>query len=927
MVPFVGRQSERARLRTLFDQAGAGHAQVVFVQGPPGIGKTSLVEAFLNDASHAVPVPLVLRSSGEEAETTLLYGVVEQLVRSAGRRPRSASEAAAAAVRAAIAAPGGSSDDQVGDPVTVGTRFMELLDELSADNVVIVVDDAQWADRASLQTLVFVARRLFADRVLLLWMVREQDVLDLPDSLIRLQRRAESTVLRLSGLNDEDLGELAAAMGVGELDAAAVRRLRFGTQGNPLHARALLEEFPPARWGGDDQPLPPPREFRRLVQDRCAACAPATRALLEVAAVLGPHAPLPMAAALGELDDELLAVDEAAAHGLLHAVQSDSTWTLTFPHPLIGAAVYSAIGLARRRSLHLQAAALVADPAVALRHRVAAASGPDARIAADLTAFAEQLAARQDWQNATVQLMTASRLSPDPVAAGRAVLRAAVWSTLRGDAATARSLLDELSDFPPGPMRDVVAGAMAMAGETPARAQELLAAAWQRRPVDADPELTAIIALSNATHFYGRLNAEATVMWCERALEFSRQDSVRAVAGTYLVHGLGYAGRAEDSYLAAEAAQGRPGEASELWLNPRSARGVLRLVDDDLAGARADLESAAAAATRLGILNTAAFCFAYLARTEWVAGDWDDAVVHAERALAINLESAFGFMESAIAGIAVLVPAGRGDFAAAQDLVSTMSQHDAGYERSIVALGMARARLGEARGEPDLVLAGLEPVRRLPVRDGVDQPGFWSWPDLYADALVRTGRAAEADDFLVPHERAAARSGRRTSMARLARSRGGIEAARQRPDQADAAFRFALEVLGNLSVPFERARIEHAAGAFHRRAGQRRRAADLLQTARRRFSALGATPYLDRCDQELAASGVARSGLPAIDRAGLTTQEWVVARHAAAGRSNREIAGEMVVSVKTVEYHLRNAFVKLNVSSRRQLPARLAETT
>jgi DNA-binding NarL/FixJ family response regulator len=72
---------------------------------------------------------------------------------------------------------------------------------------------------------------------------------------------------------------------------------------------------------------------------------------------------------------------------------------------------------------------------------------------------------------------------------------------------------------------------------------------------------------------------------------------------------------------------------------------------------------------------------------------------------------------------------------------------------------------------------------------------------------------------------------------------------------------------------------------------------------------------------------VARSGLPAIDRAGLTTQEWVVARHAAAGRSNREIAGEMVVSVKTVEYHLRNAFVKLNVSSRRQLPARLAETT
>src|SRR6476659_10971914 len=111
-----------------------------------------------------------------------------------------------------------------------------------------------------------------------------------------------------------------------------------------------------------------------------------------------------------------------------------------------------------------------------------------------------------------------------------------------------------------------------------------------------------------------------------------------------------------------------------------------------------------------------------------------------------------------------------------------MTEREPGYERSVVALAMAGARIGEARGVPGDVLAALQPVRNFPLRDAADEPGFWPWQDLYADALVAVRRVPEADAFLRPHEDLAAKRGRRSTIARLARSRGGIEAAAGRPE-------------------------------------------------------------------------------------------------------------------------------------------------
>ena len=217
--------------------------------------------------------------------------------------------------------------------------------------------------------------------------------------------------------------------------------------------------------------------------------------------------------------------------------------------------------------------------------------------------------------------------------------------------------------------------------------------------------------------------------------------------------------------------------------------------------------------------------------------------MHAERAVAINLESDFGFLQSAVVGIAVLVPAARGDWAAAEAHVAAMSRHaggaEHGYERSTVALGMSRARhrRGPRRsgGGGGGAGAGARSSRH---RDAADEPGFWPWQDLYADALVGVGRVAEADALPGPARGAGARhaGGGRRSPGWPGPGAGSRPppAARTRAEQAFAA---ALAATDDLELPFERARIELAAGGFLRRVGQRRRAAELLTAAEQRFAA------------------------------------------------------------------------------------------
>jgi DNA-binding CsgD family transcriptional regulator len=243
----------------------------------------------------------------------------------------------------------------------------------------------------------------------------------------------------------------------------------------------------------------------------------------------------------------------------------------------------------------------------------------------------------------------------------------------------------------------------------------------------------------------------------------------------------------------------------------------------------------------------------------------------------------------------------------------------------VVAAALSQAHLAAARTDHDGVIRALEPVLLITPRDGVDEPGFWPWQGLYADALVNSGRLTEADDFLRPHEDRAAARQRGSAVARLARVRGRLEAAQGHLAEAGAVFQHGLTEIGRLPMPFQRALLELAYGQVLRRAGQRRAAAHQLQAARDRLAGLRARPYLELCERELAACGLAPAKRSDFDPSRLTAQESAVARLVALGMGNRQVASELFVSIKTVQFHLTHIYAKLGISTRAELAAQFRD--
>lgn len=217
--PFVGRAPELAALRRVLAEVEAGRPQTVLVAGPPGIGKTSLIEQFLSGIDGIA----VLRASGEQWEAFVSFGVIDQLVRAAG------------VGRGQLLA-GRQRSLPPEEPVGVGAVLLEALEKLERQSVVtLLVDDAHWADLDSLRALLFALRRLVSARVLTVLVVRDEDAVRLPDGLHRLASGTTGRSLHLQALEAVAVRMLAAALGVPRLPMQTAQRLRDHTSGNPLY--------------------------------------------------------------------------------------------------------------------------------------------------------------------------------------------------------------------------------------------------------------------------------------------------------------------------------------------------------------------------------------------------------------------------------------------------------------------------------------------------------------------------------------------------------------------------------------------------------------------------------------------------------------------------------------------------------------------
>ena len=262
----VGRSVELTQLREAYRDAAAGTPRVVLVEGEPGIGKTALVNCLLEGLSDAH----VITAQALETEADIEFALLDQLLRTAGLLR-----------------------DVLGSQTSQVDAGLHLLDDFgalqAAQPLVVVVDDAQWSNAASLRTLLFALRRLTTDRVLTLFVVREDDAWALPDSVRKLAAARGATV-RLGPLEAPDLAELARVYDVA-LPARGLRHLLEVSRGNPLYAHAFLDETPPDAWLDADHPLPPPRSLAHLVQQRTASLSEAAQGLLDAVAVLDRTAP------------------------------------------------------------------------------------------------------------------------------------------------------------------------------------------------------------------------------------------------------------------------------------------------------------------------------------------------------------------------------------------------------------------------------------------------------------------------------------------------------------------------------------------------------------------------------------------------------------------------------------------------------------
>ena len=422
-VALVGRGTEQAELTSTWQAARGGQAQVVGLAGPAGVGKTALVAQFLRDAAPARPVWV----SGAPEERTLSWGVLGQAVPALGpARPGPP--------------PVWAAPDPEADPLYVGQSFLD--DVRAAGETILVLDDAHWADRQSQAALRFAARHMTGLPVLVI--VIHNDEVPLDESWRRLFGSAHGSLVTLAGLTPEELVRLAVARGHFGLSPAAAARLHEHTGGNPLYASALLAQLPARDLAAGA--LPAPRSIVDTVAANLAGRSEPTAALLSAAAVLGRSfdvaqagrslaCPLPGPAAA--------ALDEAVAAGLAEEVPGTAGRRFAFSHALVHQAVYTRIALARRRELHRQAGSLLGE-AEALRHRVAAADGPDPELAADLDRQAALDTVRGELAAASSRLQDALRLTPPGPARTPRLLAVVEAELIAGDTGRGEQALADL---------------------------------------------------------------------------------------------------------------------------------------------------------------------------------------------------------------------------------------------------------------------------------------------------------------------------------------------------------------------------------------------------------------------------------------------------------------------------------------------------
>jgi DNA-binding CsgD family transcriptional regulator len=903
----LGRADERQMLDRVLESVRGGQSAVLVIRGEAGVGKTALLQHCARQASGF----RVARIAGVESEMELPFAGLHQLCAPMLGRLGALPEPQQAALRVALGLSTGAAPDRF----LVALAALTLLAEVAVERPLLcLVDDAQWLDAASGQVLGFVARRLLAESVAIVFAVRdpadEPELTGLPE-------------LALGGLADKDARALLATVIPGRLDERVRDRLVAETRGNPLALlelpRALAATQVPGEFGIEGGHAVPGRIEESFLQ-RLEALPEEARRLLLVAAAEPVGDPLLLLHASERLGIAASAV-EAATDELLTVGER-----VTFRHPLVRSAVYRSAAAQERRAVHLalaQATDRDVDPDRRAWHLAAAAAGPDEQVALELERSAGRAQARGGLAAAAAFLQRAVALTRDSarrvdraLAAAEASLQAGVFDAARRLLATAEvGPVDELQRARLDLLRAEAAYSESRGSDAPAL---LLTAAKTLDPLDPKLARETYLDAWSAALFAGRLANTGGLHHVSReALARPRPPGPQRPSDV-LLDGFSLAftdGRSAAAPVLEHAARSFAGQDVSVeevlrwgWLATAAAVMVW------------DYETCVAVATRgvlvareSGALAVLAVSVNVLAQAVALGGESGSAA-----SLIAEADSVTEATGTQVAPYGALVLAGlQGREAEAATVIdATIRDATAGGQGTAVQY---------AHWARSILLNGLG---RYPEALAAAQAASDDTPELFVSAWALS-------ELIEAAARSEDKTRARGALERLAEATSAAEtdwglgiAARSRAllsegETAERLYREAIERLGRTRLRPELARAHLLYGEWLRRENRRVDARERLRTAHEQFSSIGMEAFAQRARKELLATGERIRKRTLETRDDLTAQERQIAQLARDGLSNPEIGARLFLSPRTVEWHLRKVFAKLGIRSRRELSSAL----
>jgi DNA-binding CsgD family transcriptional regulator/tetratricopeptide (TPR) repeat protein len=901
MPALQGRQEECAVLDGLLDAARNGRSGVRLVLGGAGVGKTALLEYAIGSASDL----RVLRAAGAESEMELPFAALHQLcVPMLDRLERLPGPQ-----RDALVTTFGLNAGPVPDRFFVGLAVLSLLSEVAQEPPLLcVIDDAQWLDRASEQTLAFVARRLLAESVVLLFAAREQS-----DEFAGLPE------LAVEGLPAVDAKQLLASAIPGRLDERVADQLVAETRGNPLALLELPRALAPAQLAGGFG-LPGALSLEGKIEEsflqRLGALPPDTQRLLLVAAAEPTGDPDLLWRAAERIGITGPVIEPAESAGLI-----DVGARVRFRHPLVRSAVYRAATLQDRRDVHRALASVTdseADPDRRAWHLAQAAAGPDEDVAAELDQAADRAQARGGLAAAAAFLERAVVLTAEPPRQARRALAAAQAKFQAGSFDDALALLttaeagaaDDRQRVGVHLLRAEITFASRRGSDAPPL---LLQAARELEAVDPSLARATYLEALSAAMFAGRLASAGTAAEVSAAALAGPAPLASPRPPDLLLQGLavrfteGYAAGAPLLKAALRAFRSEPvlppQEARWLWFASWVA---LHLWDDDawtvLSTRQLELVRGAGALTALPfVLTNRSSVYAF-------CGELGAAEAHEEELRAATEATGIATVPYGALSLAAL----RGREAELSELIETsVSEAEArGEGLALTVTEFLSGTLYNALGRHDEAFAAVDEAEQF----SEEAPAVWALAELI-EAAVRSGRPQLADHALELLAETTRAAGTDWALGEEARCRALLSDGKV----AESDYREAIERLARTRIRVEAARAHLVYGEWLRDEHRRHDAREQLHIAFRMFTEMGTEAFAGRAERELVATGerVSRRGIQSRDD--LTAQEAQIGRLAGDGLSNAAIGERLFISQHTVAYHLRKVFTKLDITSRNQL--------